>query len=124
MRSPSRSVNRFKARRLSSVSTRQVRGRIGESRQLGRRPRREGVVLGQQPDQVGVAHEVLAEQLARAQHGAEAASALGRVTERLGERGRPAGARRQPAEAEQPEVGIGRQRQPLEHERQQLLHEP
>ena len=83
---------------------------------------RDGV--GQPGDEVGVGDEDVAGQAARTQQLAEPPGHLGAVPERVGELQRPLLPRRQLAEAEQPEVGVGRRRQPVEHERQELLHHP
>ena len=51
-------------------------------------------------------------------------AASGESPERGGQRSAAPLARREPAQAEQAEVGIRRRRQPVEEERQELLHHP
>ena len=48
----------------------------------------------------------------------------GRVAERHRQRRRSGGSFHQPPQLEEPEVGVGRLRQPLEDDRQELLHDP
>ena len=90
------------------------------SQRLGAQP----VGVGEPLDEVGVGHEHVAEVPARAEQEGEVPGDLGRVAEGDGQRGGALLARRQPAEAEEAEVRIRRGRQPVEEQREQLLHHP
>ncbi len=124
MRSSSRRLNRRRPSRRSLGSRRHPSVSIATCDQLlVRRLATERVVVAELVDELGVAAERLADDPRRPEQRAGAFGRARRVAERRGERRRPGGAFGEAAQLEEPEVGIGRRRQPLQDERQQLLHQ-
>ena len=80
--------------------------------------------IAERVDHVGVPAQELAEHAARAEQPAQALCDLRRLAERGGQLHRALRTRREVAQAQQAEIRIGRRRQPIQQERQQLLHEP
>ena len=67
----------------------------------------QALVVAEIGEEVGLAVQRQPEHPARSEHAARALGREGRLTERVGERGRAGGALGEPAELEQAEVGIG-----------------
>ena len=80
--------------------------------------------LGEAGHQVGVVAEDLADQAAGAGQEAQRSSSGGGVPEGLDPRAAHLRTGQQVADEEEPEVGVGRLRQPVEQQREQLVHEP
>ena len=93
--------------------------RVGDELGAGRL-RREGVVVAEHVDELGVAAQRVADDPARSEEVAGALGGARVVAERDRERRRPGRALGQAPELQQPEVGVGGLREPLEDHRQQL----
>ena len=81
---------------------------------------RERVVVVEGVDELRVAAQRLADDPARPEEVARALGRAGRVAERHRQRRRPGRSLGQPPQLEEPEVGVGRLREPLEDDGQQL----
>ena len=82
----------------------------------------ERVVVAESREEVGLAVQREPEQPARSEHAARALRRDRRLAEGVGERRRARGAFGEPAQLQEPEVGVGRVGEPSEHDREQLAH--
>ena len=82
----------------------------------------EGIV-GERVDDLGMPVQCETEHPRRAEDATRPFGGDGRLAETACERGRACVSLRKPAQLQQAEVGVGRDRQPSENRRQQLLHD-
>ena len=85
--------------------------------------RKEGLI-GEVENDLGLAQKRVAHDPAGAQDTARSSGRRGRVTEGRGERGRARRPFGQSPELQQAEIRIGRRREPIEHDGEQLVHHP
>ena len=123
IRKSSRSVSRLSACRLLVAVVPPVRRRVGRLGQVLAVAQGEVGRSGQERHEIGVLGEQAPQRLARPQKQAQAPRDLRRLAEGGGQGGRPLRARGEVPQPQQTHVRVGRLRQPLQQQREHLLHE-